>query len=197
LCCKTQYKLPENTTEVIIYKPEVNSKGFVFNVPKNYIKMFITGKSYGYGFVYKNDMLLYISEEASFHYDREMQVGTERFEDVYNKIILAEYNTIPNCDTLILEGIKKSLYWKENFIYWKEYPYLKEETFTDSIGRVLKKQYMNPNEFTKLYFGYINVPKKYKELFDNSLNSLRPLEDTTIKQDPIILELFENQKNIK
>jgi len=193
-CCKSQnnFQLPENTTEEIIYKPEIESKGFVLNVPKNYVKIFIVENSYGYNFVYKNEMELYISEEYSSNNDWERKIDTERFEDVYNRIILAEYNSIPNCDTLKLEGIKDSLYWKEIFIYWKENPYLKNETFTDSTGRVLRKLEMNPNPFKKLYVGYMNIPESYKELFDNSLKSLRALEDTTIKQDPIILEYFDN-----
>ena len=198
-CCKSQYnfQLPENTTEKIIYKPETNSKGFVLNIPKNYVVFFEVAKSYSYNFIYKKNMILYISEEFSSNEDYKRTFEKESFEDVYNRIILAEYGSISNCDTLILEGVTNSLYWKEIFIYWKENPYLNEETITDSLGCVIRKLEINPNPFKKLYFGYINVPKKYKESFDNSLNSLRPLEDTTIKRDSIILEYLENERKVR
>jgi hypothetical protein len=191
-CCKTQYKLPCNKTETIIYKPLIQSKGFIIDVPQNYSTIFTEGgNSYGYGFVYKDNMLLYIDDELSFNWNSEKKIGTANFSDIYNKIISAEYLTIPNCDTLISEGIIDSLYWKEIFIYWNSPPSFEVVNDSNVHDKIITNN--NSKYFTYLYVGYMNIPRSSKELFDNSLISLRLLEDTTIKRDPIITKLIKKK----
>ncbi|MDR3046152.1 MAG: hypothetical protein LBU51_00875 [Bacteroidales bacterium] len=165
--CVSQYALQE--TETITFKPTVEAKGYTMIVPKGYKLGVNSGHTYsGYKFNY-GKQCIEISKEGSLNWDNT----PEEIDSIHNDIL--RNKPLFYCDTLVYSGMEKRTFWKEFTIYRKIV-----------IGIFYPPDY----RVEELNVGYRHVPCKNKEFFDSCLLSVKPLQDTTIKIDSLMIEFL-------
>lgn len=151
-----------------VYKPIKSLDGYVFTIPDILDSfMVVINPEYGfydYRYYKKNsNIFFFISNDTGF-YDMDMLHATS--------------------DTITYSGkdtIRCQQYMVANVGFWKVRCILQNPRYNDwEHGRYPM--------FTKVSYGYFNVPKKHLRKFDKIINSIEPLSDTSIIQDKRSIE---------